>query len=181
MKTTKILTEIKNENLFEIAGVEFIKFAEVDGVVYAVTKNSLFNSEFGSNNNYADIDNKIRKRLEIEFLPKIEEAIGAENVLEFETDLISLDGLTTYGKYKSKVGLPTFDFCRANVKTFDKYKLNKWWWLSTPDTTPEHRNNWWVVCVSPSGYVSYFSYDNVIGGVRPIWHFVSSISVSCEE
>ena len=180
MKTTKLLKEIENEKTFEIAGIEFIKFAEIDGVVYAVTKDSLFDSEFGSNNNYADANNLIRKRLETEFLPRIEKAIGAENVLEFETDLTSLDGLTTYGKYKSKVGLPTFDFYRANVKTFDKYKLRKWIWLSTPDSTPEHDNDWWTVCVAPSGLIYGISFSFNYG-VRPFWNFVSSISVSCEE
>ncbi len=180
MKTTKLLKEIGNEKTFEIAGIEFIKFAEIDGVVYAVTKDSLFDSEFGKNNNYADENNKIRKKLETEILPKIEQAVGAENVLEFETDLTSLDGLTTYGKYKSKVSLPTFDFYRANVKTFAKYKLKKWLWLATPDSTPEHNNDCWTVCVAPSGDVSGSSCDYG-SGVRPFWNFVSSISVSCEE
>ena len=103
-----------------------------------------------------------------------------ENIIEHEIDLTSLDGLKTYGSIKSRISIPTFDFYRTNVEVFDKYKGNMWWWLATPDTTPEHLDDMWCRCVSPSGdIVNYdFNYD---GGVRPFLKFVSSIFVSCEK
>lgn len=179
MKTTKTLAEIRNENTFEIAGIEFIKFFDKDGLTYAVSRDILFNSRFGENNNLAE--SKILKRLKTEVLPKIEKEVGAENVVEFETDLLSLDGSTKHGKLKSKISLPTFDFYRANVKTFDKYKVNNWWWLATPDSTTDHLNDCWNTCVSPSGRVYDDGCDGSGIGVRPFCVFVSSISVSCEE
>lgn len=152
MKTQKTLAEIKVGEIFEVAGIEFIKFNDENGVTTAVAKDPLFKSTFGDNNNFAE--SNIKRRLENEILPTIENAIGAENVVEHEVDLLSLDGDDKWGKVNCKISLPTFDFYRHNVKVFDKYKLKSWWWLCTPDTTEKHYNDDWVVCVSPLGFVS---------------------------
>lgn len=173
----KTLSEVKNT--FKIAGIEFIKFPGKDGEVIAVAKESLFDSRFGDNNDLRNSD--ILKKLQEDILPKIEAEVGAENVLEFETDLLSLDGLDTYGTLKSKISIPTIDFYRANARIFDEYKLDDYWWLATPDSTPEHANDRWTVCVAPRGYVYSGNCCGDDSGVRPILHFVSSISVSCEE
>ena len=180
MKTTRKLAEVKIADTFKVADIEWIKFAEKDGNVIAVAEDILLRSEFGSNNNYADKKCIVRKKLETDVLPKIENEIGAENLIEFETDLISLDGDKQYGKYKSKIGLPTFDFYRENVEIFDKHKIDRWWWLSTPYSTNKHLDNYWTSCVSPSGDVGSNDYYNY-NGVRPFLIFVSSISVTCEE
>ena len=177
MKSVK-LSEIENKKTFKIGNIEFIKFSEENGEVTAVAKDVVFRSEFGKNNNLAG--STIIERLEKEILPKLSEAIGEENILEHEVDLTSLDGLKTYGSMKSKISIPTFDFYRANVKIFDEHKIDKWWWLATPDTTPEHHNDWWCRCVSPGGFIydRYYCYN---GGVRPFLKFVSSIFVMIEE
>ena len=166
------------ENTFNVGGIEFIKFAEENGEVTAVAKDIVFRSEFGRNNKFGE--SKILERLQKEVLPKIAEAVGEENILEHEVDLTSLDGLKTYGSIRSKISIPTFDFYRANVKIFDEHKIDKWWWLATPDTTPEHLNDTWCRCVSPDGSVGNDNCGNG-GGVRPFLKFVSSIFVSCEE
>ena len=184
-KITKTLETVEVGKTFEIGGVEFIKFSGgADGQTIAVAKDIAFYSEFGKNNNFAQsyVLNKLTK----EFFPKIADAVGEENVCEIETDLTTLDGLKTYGTMKSKVSLPTFDFYRANVEIFDRYKLDNWWWLATPDSAaPHYEDNPWVLCVAPSGNIDFNDhYDdscNSIGGVRPFLIFVSTISVSCEE
>ena len=179
----KTLAEIKIGETFKVADIEFIKFADENGHTVAVAKESLFDSRFGDNNNFAT--STIKSCLESEILTKIEKEIGTENIVEHEVDLLSLDGDDKWGKVKCKISLPAFDFYRNNVKIFDKYKLDEWWWLATPDTTAKHYNDNWVVCVSPGGRIgNRFSsyYDR--GGVRPFIIFVSSISVisvSCEE
>ncbi len=172
------LTEIQNGKTFKVGEMEFIKFFDRDGVTVAVAKNPLFRATFGKDNNFATSD--LLKRLQNEVLPEIEKAVGEENVVEFETDLLSLDGSRAYGTLKSKISLPTFDFYRHYVKVFDTYKQDGWWWLCTPDSTPDHNNSNWVVCVAPSGFIDYGGYGNV-NGVRPFLHFVSSISVSCDD
>lgn len=171
------LSEVKIGNTFTIGGIEFIKFSEQNGAAVAVAKESLFDSKFGDNNDFSK--SKILKDLQKKVLPELEKDIGAENILEFETDLLSLDGSDVYGKMKSRISLPTFDFYRANAKIFDRYKLDDLWWLSTPDSTEEHINDYWIVCVSPRGFIGNDVYGRSYG-VRPILHFVSSIFVSCE-
>ena len=178
MTQEKKLTEIENESTFRIGDYEFIKFSEESGIVTAVSRDSLFDSIFGRNNDLRE--SCIIDRLQTEVLPKIESIIGAENVLEFETDLLSLDGSAQYGVMKSKVSLPTFDFYRKHRATFEKHKIDKWWWLATPDGTPEWNANRFIICVTPSGRLNYF-YDYCIIGVRPFWNFASSIFVSCED
>ncbi len=172
------ITLNKKDNTFDIGGIEFIKVTEENGEVTAVTKDIAFRSEFGKNNDFAK--SGILKKLNKEFLPKIAAVIGEENILEHEVDLTSLDGLKTYGSIKSKISIPTFDFYRENVDVFDKHKVDTWWWLATPDTTPEHLNDTWCRCVSPDGSIDFGNYGND-DGVRPFLKFVSSIFVSNEE
>ena len=172
----EILANVKDGELFSIAGIEFIKFSDKDGITTAVAKDSLGDYSFGVNNNFAE--SKIKEMLEKDFLPKIEAEIGTENILEHEVDLLSLDGSDKWGKVNCKVSLPTFDFYRQNVKMFDKHKLEDWWWLVTPDTTSEHYSDNWIVCVSPDGRIYFGNYYGN-RGVRPFLTFVSSIYISC--
>ena len=171
------LSEVKIGKTFTVAGIEFIKFTDEDGVCAVVSKDILFNSEFGKNNNFAE--SKILEELKNKILAKYEREIGAENIKEFELNLTSLDGLDTYGKITTKIGLPTFDFYRENVKIFDKYKVSDWWWTATPLTTAKHNCTTAVKCVSPSGYVSNSCNGNYYSfGVRPFCILNSDIFVS---
>lgn len=172
----KQLSDVAIGDTFKVADIEFIKFAEEDGVVTAVAKDILFSEKFdGADNNFAT--SKLLAQLQYNVLPKIEAAVGADNVLEFETDLTSLDGLDDYGVMKSKISLPTFDFYRKNVKLFDKHKVKNWWWLSTPDSTTTHSWNTAVRIVDGDGALGN-SRCNYSGGARPVCHFVSSIFIS---
>ena len=173
----KILQEVGVGEVFSVAGFDFIKFYDENGYTVAVAKDSWFNSRFGANNNFAG--SVILGKLNKEYLPKIEAAVGAENVLGHEVDLLSIDGSDKWGKMKTKISLPTFDFYRNHVKVFDKHKLNAWWWLATPETTDEHLDNDWFSCVSPLGILFNGNCYCHYLGVRPFLTFVSSIFVSC--
>lgn len=176
----KILSEVGVGEVFKVAGFEFIKFYDDNGKTVAVAKDLLFNSEFGDSNNFAE--SKVLSALKEKVLAKLEKAIGAANVVEHEVDLLSMDGSDKWGKVKTKISLPTFDFYRKHVKIFDRYKVNDWWWLATPETTTNHYNHdYWVSCVSPRGLVNCGISRYYDGGVRPFCIFVSSISVSCES
>ena len=164
---------------FKIGKYEFIRFGECQGGIAVLQKDSLFKSRFGSNNNLSK--SEILKRLVEEYVPEIEREIGAENVLEFETDLISMDGSKKHGALRSKVSLPTFDFYRSNRSIFAKHSVKDWFWLATPWETSEYTDDYWIACVSPRGYfgnVNYFIDDY---GVRPFWIFSSAIFESFDE
>lgn len=163
---------------FTIGGTEFIKFPGKDGQTPVVMKNIAFRSRFGDNNDLRS--SIVLKRMQEEWLPKIIEAIGSENICTIKTDLTALDGLKPYGVMESMVSLPTLDFYRANAEIFDKHKPGCWWWLATPDSALPHCDPDWVLCVSPSGYVGR-DYCGYVRGVRPFCIFKSSIFESCEE
>lgn len=177
-KATKELSAVEVGATFEVAGMEFIKFPEIMGLTPVVAKDTVFDCEFGTNNDFRN--SKVFERLKEEILPGIIDAVGAESVCEFETDLTTLDGLKPYGVMRSKISLPTLDFYRENVAIFDNYNPGKWWWLATPESAKPHDNPFWVLCVSPSGYIYNGLYYGG-GGVRPFLYFVFSIIVSVEE
>lgn len=170
---------VADGEIFSVGGVEFIKFPEVSGTVPAVAKGIVFRSRFGDDNDLRTSD--ILKKLEKEFLPKIMDAVGEENLCLINTDLTCLDGLKSYGIMESFISLPTLDFYRANVEVFDKYPVNCWWWLATPESARPHDTPDWVSCVAPSGCVGGNDYIDDDGGVRPFLSFNSSIFESSAE
>lgn len=175
------LAEIKIGECFKVADIEFIKTGEENGQVAAVAKNSLFNLRFGDNNNFGE--SNVKKKLETEVLSRIEEAVGAENIIEQEVDLTALDGSDEYGKVKCKISLPTLDWFRKNHELAKKIFAGKWSWLVTPWSTKQYGWEYSVLCVSPLGVINYFNSFCGNIGVRPFIIFVSSISViseSCE-
>lgn len=177
----KTLAEIKIGEGFTVADIEFIKTGEENSQVTAVAKSSLFDMKFGDNNNFAE--SNIKKELETKILPRIEEAVGAENIVEHEVDLTALDGSDEYGKVKCKISLPTLDWFRKNHELARKIFVNKWLWLVTPWSTKKYGWEYSVLCVSPLGYIDNYISDYYDFGVRPFIIFVSSISViseSCE-
>ena len=169
---------VKEDGTFTVAGIEFIKFPSEGDETPVMAKQCLFCSRFGDNNDLRKSD--VFQKMQADVLPKIIEAIGEENVLTFNTDLTTEDGLKPYGVMESKVSLPTLDFYRANVEIFDKHKLDEWFWLATPESADPHSAPDWVLCVAPSGYVLNVIciYDFV---VRPFFYFKSSIFESCGE
>ena len=168
----------RDGEIFNLAGIDFIKFPDVDGKTPVVAKDILFRSEFGSNNDLRC--SKVLMKLETEYLPKIIEAIGEENLCTIKTDLTTLDGLKPYGTMESLVSLPTLDFYRAHAEIFNKHKPYRWWWLATPESAQPNSNPCWILCVSPSGFINYYR-CSCDGGVRPLYIFKSYIFESSED
>ena len=110
---TMVLADVPVGELFKIGRYEFIKFTDDNGQVVAVSKDSLYQSSFGQNNNFATSD--ILKRLHRVMLNELEEIVGAENIIEHDVDLLSLDGSGKYGKVKAKISIITFEICHINI------------------------------------------------------------------
>ena len=132
------------------------------------------NEEFGKNNNFdgSNADKHCK-----EFEKKLAKIIGAENIIGHTVDLTSDDGLKCYGTVRCKVSLLTTDLYRRYVEILDNHKLDAWWWLATPHSTPKHCDYNWVKCVAPSGRI-YDYYYYISGGVRPFCILKSNILVS---
>ena len=170
---------VKDGETFNVAGFEFIKFPSVDGQTPVVMRDYAFTSRFGDNNDLRSSD--VLKKMEEEILPKIVAEVGEENLCTIKTNLTTLDGQRPYGVMESKISLPTIDFYRANGEIFNKYKPSRWCWLATPESAKPNDDPWWILCVSPSGYINGVNCNNDYCGVRPILIFQSSIFGSSEE
>lgn len=135
-----------DKSLVFIAGIEWFKLPEENGLIPIVAKEKVDYTEFDRkrtrDNNFAT--SNLLTELQEYWLPKIESIVGADNVVEFETDLMSVYGETDYGTIRSKISLPTFEMYKKHLKTFRKYTYpNECYWLATPFTTTNSRN----VCV----------------------------------
>ena len=176
--TKNIKTEIEIGKTFRGAdGVERILLDLLpNGTALTLTRDFVFKNEIFDNdsNNYAE--SSIRTKIEA-MVPELEKSFGAENIVEFEIDLTSDDGLDTYGKVKTKYGLLTAEQYRKYTRIISKYAVNDWWWLATADSTTERNINYWVRCVACGGRMNcnncYYG-----SGVRAVCIFKSDIFVS---
>ena len=167
-------TNIKIGETREIAGEEFIILDVLENGVLCLSKNFAYeNTQFDTkSNNYAN--SKIRKTLNTEYLKKIADVVGEENIVECEIDLTSDDGLDDYGKVTDKIGLLTADMYRKYNRIIEKYPVDDWWWLSTPWSTPHRGYALSVRCVRRNGSLDGDCGDDS-NGVRPFCIFNPSI------
>ena len=169
------LADIPAGETFKIGNYEFVVLEHYEDGTNVILKDLLReNEEFGDCNNFKDSN---VDRICSEFATEIEKIIGPVKLLTHTVDLTSDDGLKCYGTVERRMSLLTADLYRRWVEILDKHKLNKWWWLATPYSTPKHDDDAWVKCVSPSGRV-----DNddcsCNCGVRPFCILKSDIFVS---
>lgn len=162
----------------ELAGMEWLILDKTEKG-YFVILNGFDGRErtFDSASN-SWISSKLRNELNTRFLKKITDELGEDAVVEFDRDLLSMDGQTEYGHCKDKISFLTVDEYRKYRKLLPN--MDKWWWLLTPWSTPVNDFSTTVTVVSPSGDVYSCGYYNV-GGVRPVCIFSSSIFESGDD
>ena len=119
----------------------------------------------------------LREYLNGDFLKKISDEVGEENIVKFERNLLSLDGQTEYEKCEDSVSLLTVDEYRKYRSLIPNE--GKYWWLITPWSTHCNDYEYSVAVVASSGSISdWIYYGN--DGVRPFCIFSSSIFESEE-
>lgn len=156
----------------ELAGMEWMILDKTEKGYFAILngfdgKERTFDSD---SNNW--ISSKLRNELNTRFLKKITDEFGKDAVIEFDRDLLSLDGQTEYGHCKDKISILTVDEYRKYRKFLPN--MDGWWWLLAPWSTPANDCNTTSTVVSPAGRINcYNCVDSV--GVRPVCIFSSSI------
>ena len=179
-RLSKEFTEFKKKHIgkpeigkaIELAGMEWLILDKTEKGCFAILngfdgKERTFDSD---SNNW--ISSKLRNELNTRFLKKITDEFGKDAVIEFDRDLLSMDGQTEYGHCKDRISLLTVDEYRKYRKLLPN--MPKWWWLITPWSTPVNDCSTTSTVVSPSGYVSRDCYGG-LSGVRPVCIFSSSI------
>ena len=163
---------------FELLGLTW-KILDITDKGYMCLASRLEDSmEFDSSSNDWK-SSGLREYLNNEFYEELAEVIGADNIIPFERDLLTLDGLTEYGTCEDKISLLTVDEYRkhrAMIPNTDDY----WWWLITADSCKSNNDNTWVRVVSPRGYFDIYKFISSIG-VRPFCILKSNIFVSKGE
>lgn len=173
----KIDVEPKAGNQFELAGLKWKIIDVLDLGCMCLAEKSEKSMTFDSNCNDWRTS-ELRQYLNNDFLRKLEKEIGEENIIEFERDLLSVDGQKEYEKCKDKVSMLTLDEyrkCRSLIPNEEYY-----WWLLTPWSTSHSGYYTLTTVVLPSGYVSY-NYCSNSCGVRPVCIFSPSIFESKEK
>ena len=169
------LKAIPEGDPFKLGKYEFFVLEQLGDTTVVLLKELLHDEEeFGENNKYtsSNVD-----ELCCEFGKTIGSIVGEDNLIEHTVDLTSDDGLKDYGDVRRKMSLLTADEYRRYVYVIDKHKIDKWWWLTTPWSTPTHGYSSTVKCVSPGGDVYDYFYHGYCG-VRPFCILKSNIFVS---
>ena len=173
----KIRKKYEIGDTFETAGITW-KILDIIEQGYLCLADKLEEEmEFDSgSNNWRG--SELREYLNKVFFEKISEAIGEDNIISFQRDLISLDGQTEYEACEDKISLLTVDEYRK-YRNLIQNTDNYWWWLITPWSTKCNGYEKLVTVVSPSGCFGNY-YCNFDCAVRPFCIF-SSLIFESEE
>lgn len=165
---TKI-QNVKVKNKIRYAGIEWVVLRKTKNGVMVLSTNNLFNRAFDTDemNNWAN--SILRKELnnfnEQGFQRGFEhtENINKKDLVEFERDLTTDDGITDYGKCKDYISLISCE----EYRKFRKFIPNAddWWWTLTGDSLVYP---YYVRLVNPNGALGDdYAYDGY-SGVRPL-------------
>ena len=162
----------------EVAGIKWLVLDKLEKGYFAISED-FYGKDRGFDDNRNDWKSSdLRNELNTDFRKKIESELGTDSLVEFERNLLSLDGQTEYGTCRDYASLISVDEYRKYRKLLPN--TNKWWWTLTPDSTACNDDDTFVRAVSPSGNI-YGNYCVRGHGVRPVCIFSSSIFESCEE
>lgn len=173
---SKIPSGLKTGDTFKIAGLDW-KIIDITDKGYSCLCEILEEEMKFDDSSNDWRSSGLREYLNGDFLKKISDEVGEENIVKFERDLLSLDGQTEYEKCEDSVSLLTVDEYRKYRSLIPNEK--KWWWLITPWSTPCNDYEYPVTVVASSGYVDFRDYYDD-SGVRPFCIFSSSIFESEE-
>lgn len=187
----KQLEEAEKENkvqLSELEPGEVFKIGEHDFIVLeqGIVQTKVISKDFMAENVVFDKDTRdynksnLKKVIEEEIQPIIEDAVGEENIVEHIVKLTSVDMQSEFDDCKCKVRPITFDEVREYNNLIVDEDLDDWWWTCTPWSTAKRGWEYSLAVVSASGLIDY-DYCDSDRSVRPVCILKSNIFVSKGE
>lgn len=169
---------IEPGSIYRIADQEFIVLESFMNGTSAVIRKDLLprNRQFGNDADWKT--SSLRSWLNNRYYQDIVSAVGAENVIQFRRNLISMDGLDDYGSCEDYISLLSVDEYRRYHRLLGvRPNYTNWWWLCSPFSTPDGGYSRSVCCVSSDGFVYC---NDCVGssGVRPFFLLNSSVLTS---
>lgn len=174
------LSELKPGEVFKIGEHDFIVLEQ------GIVQTKVISKDFMAENVVFDRETRdynrsnLKKVIEEEIQPIIEEAVGEENIVEHIVKLTSVDMHNEFDNCKCKVRPITFDEAREYNDLIVNEDLDDWWWTCTPWSTEARGLKYSMTVVSPSGRIGH-DYCNINRGVRPFCILKSNIFVSKGE
>lgn len=174
------LSTLNPGDVFKIGEHDFIVLEQCGERTAVISKGFMAeNVKFDEDSrNYKE--SNLKKVIENQIQPVIEEEVGAKNLIENEVDLKSVDMQDEFGGFKCKVRPITFDEARLYNNLLVNKKLNDWWWTCTPWSTEDRGWKYSIAVVAPAGIISHIN-CNCSNGVRPFCILKSNIFVSKGE
>ena len=168
---------LKIGDTFELIGKKWKILDSNENGVFCLCMESIGDKTFDSScNEWTSSD--LRDYLNSDIYKKIIDEIGEENVIEFERNLLSLDGQTEYGTCKDKFSLISSDEYRKYRNLIPNF--DDWWWMLTPYSTKCNEDSSFIAVVTPSGSIFRSLYYSQYG-VRPVCIFSSTLFESDGE
>ena len=166
---------------FKLGEHDFVVLKQEQGETHVISKHFMATSKQFDEDTKDYNKSSLKRFIETEIQPVIEAEVGAENLIEHEVDLISVDMQQEFEPCRCKVRPITFDEAREHNNLLVNKELSDWWWTCTPWSTEERGWKYSIAVVSPSGSINcnYFYYD--YSGVRPFCILKSNIFVSRGE
>lgn len=180
-KESKVLLSSLNPGeTFKIAEHDFIVLNNKEETTFVISKGFMAEDVKFDENTRDYNKSSLKKLIESKIQPVIENSIGAENLVEHEVDLTSVDNQNEFGSCKCKVRPMVFDEARQYNDLIANENLDDWTWTCTPWSTEKRGYKYSIAVVRPSGRVS-FDYYYGSYGVRPVCILKSNIFVSKGE
>lgn len=171
------LSDLKPGSVFTAGEKKFVVLEQFMNTTAVAEIRELEKRKFDhTSNDWAISD--LRKYLNTDVLNTYEQLFGKENIVESESDLTSLDGLTDYGRCDDKIRIMTFEERRKYQHLYERKE--EWEWLITPWSTTKRGWDSTICAVSPTGNIGNINCFND-DAVRPFCILKSNIFVSMED
>ena len=174
------LKQLKAGEVFKIGEHDFIVLVQFEESTAVMSKDLMAEDVIFDRNTRNYNESSLKKLIDDEILKEIESVVGADNVVEHEVDLTSVDMQNEFGTCICKVRPITFDEARKYNDLLVNKDLPDWYWTCTPWSTRERGWSWNEAVVCPSGVISSDCYVDD-HGVRPFCILKSNIFVSKGE
>lgn len=174
------LESLKAGETFCIGKNDYIVLEQHEGKTKVISKDFIAEDRKFADDTADYKTSGLRKCIEDEIQPTIENEVGAENLVEHAVSLTTVDSQNDYGELTCKVRPITFDEARQYNNLIVNNDLDDWWWTCTAWTSPNREYNRSIAVVLPSGLINYNICDSS-DGVRPVCILKSNIFVSKGE
>ena len=180
-QTDKVeLSALNPGETFKIGEHDFIVLEQKQGQAMVISKGFMAEEVVFDGNSRDYNKSSLKKLIENDIQPIIEDAVGADNLVEHEVDLTSVDMQNEFEPCTCKVRPITFDEARQYNDLLVNKDLDDWWWTCAPWSAESRGYKYSIAIVSPSGLICN-SICHICYGVRPFCILKSNIFVSKGE